>query len=95
MRLSYSDLPENVRALYHEHFVGAFPDATLEEVVMELRDLGVCTRSGFSIERVSHNAVDDPLVEFNGLFWTRSELLLYAAVARLHLVSHPREKKER
>ena len=88
MSLSYSDLPEYIRALDHEDFVDALPDATLEEIVMELRDLGVCRWSGFSIERVRHNAADDLLVEFNGLFWTKSELLLYAAVARLHLVSH-------
>ncbi len=94
MGLSYSDLPENVGALYHEDFVGAFPDTTLEEMVTELDDLGVCTRSGFSIERVRSNAADDPLMEFDGMFWTKSELLMYAAVARIHRMSQSPGKDE-
>ena len=92
MGFAYSDLPKNIRALYHEDFVDAFPDTTLEEVVRELRDLEVCTWRGFSTEQVRSNAADDPLVEFNDMFWTKSELLVYAVVARLHLMCHPREK---
>ena len=89
MGLAYSDLPKNIRALYHEDFVDAFPDTTLEEIVRELRDLGVCTWRGFSIERVRSNAADDPLVEFNDMFWTKSELLMYAVVARLSVAEDP------
>lgn len=90
--LSYSDLPRDVRALYHEDFGAAFPDATLEEIVSELRDLGVRTRRGFDVDRIRGNAAEDPLVEFDDMFWTKSELLLYAAVARLRHAGRPRRE---
>ena len=89
---SYPDLPEYIRALHHEDFVDALPGATLEEIVLELRDLGVCAWFGFSVERVRHNAADDPLREFDGMTWTRSELLMYAAVARIHRMSQSPDK---
>ena len=81
---SYSRLPRDVRALYHEDFAGAFPDLALEDLMAELRRLGISSGKWVDIDRVRSNAARDPLVEFGPFLWTRSELLLYAVVARLH-----------
>ena len=37
---------------------------------------------------------DDPLVEFDGMFWTKSELLMYAAAALIHRMSQSPDKDE-
>lgn len=82
--LSYPNLPEDVQALYHLSFAKAFPDLTLEELIYELHDRGVCSETGFHINRVRMNSPRDSLVAFNGYLWTETELLLYAAIARLY-----------
>lgn len=81
--LSYSDLSENVKALYHQDFAGAFPALSLEDLVAELSRRGIYKRRSFHVNQIRANAVSDSLVEFNDLLYTESELLLYAMVARL------------
>lgn len=80
---SYSDLPIDLQALYSPDFVRAFPDSTLDDLFEALRVRRVYTREKFDIARIRDNAANDPLVEFNDFFWTESELMLYALVARL------------
>lgn len=82
-KLSYYDLPEVGRALYHEDFLKAFPDLAPEDLIKALYDRGICSRTGFSLDRIRGNAAHDSLIKFNGFIYTKSELLLYAAVARL------------
>ena len=81
---SYSDLPANVQKLHSRDFVHALPDLTLDDLLAGLRARGVCTWAGFEIARIRDNAVDDSLVKFANYYWTESELMLYALVARLH-----------
>ncbi len=83
-RRSYYGLPEDIQALYHRNFIKAFPDSTLEELIVELQDRGLCLWRISSIAQVSRNTVSDQLIEFNDFFWTETELLLYAVIARLH-----------
>lgn len=85
---SYSDLSTDLQALYSPRFVRAFPDSTLDGLLEALRARRVCTWGKIDVARVRENAADDPLVEFDDFFWTESELMLYALVARL------REKEE-
>lgn len=80
---SYSDLPADLQALYSPDFVRALPDLALDDLFEALRARRVCTRATFDIARVRDAAADDPLVEFDDFFWTESELMLYALVARL------------
>lgn len=82
--LSYSELPQHIKALYRQDFARALPALSLDDLLAELGDLGVYRRGGFHISHVRVNAADDPLIEFDGFLYTKSELLLYAAVARLH-----------
>ena len=81
---SYSDLPADLQRLYFRDFVHAFPDLTLDDLFMGLRARRICTQAGFDIAQVRDNAIDDSLVEFGNFFWTETELMLYALVARLH-----------
>ena len=85
---SYSDLPAELQALHSPRFVRAFPDSTLDGLLEALRARRICTQGKLDAARVRENAVDDPLMEFDDFFWTESELMLYALVARL------REKEE-
>lgn len=82
--LLYSELPENIKALYHRDFARAFPALSLEDLVAELIRRGIYKRQSFHINQIRANAVSDPLVEFDNFLYTESELLLYAMVARLH-----------
>ena len=82
--LSYSDLPENLKALYHQEFFRAYPELTLEDLLAELGRRGVYKRRSFHVSQIRANAVNDSLVEFDNFLYTESELLLYAMVARLH-----------
>ena len=81
---SFSGLPEDIRALYHWSFIEAFPDSTLEELIRELQDRGICPWRRSRIDQIRSNAVYDKLIEYDNFFWTESELLLYAVIARLH-----------
>ena len=81
--LSYSELPENIKALYHQDFAGAFPALSLEDLVAELSRRGIYGWREFHISQIRANAVSDSLVEFDNFLYTESELLLYAMVARL------------
>ena len=81
---SYSGLSEDIQALYHRDFIKAFPDLTLEELIEELQDREISPWRGFRIDQIRENAVSDQLTGFNDFFWTESELLLYAVIARLH-----------
>ena len=81
--VSYSDLPADLRALYSPDFVRAFPGLTLDGLIEALCARHVLARGKIDAARVRDNAADDPLVEFDGFFWTESELMLYALVARL------------
>ena len=81
---SYSDLPADIRKLHSRDFVHAFPDSTLDDLFAGLRARRICTRAGFDIARIRDNAAEDSLVKFGNFWWTESELMLYALVARLH-----------
>ena len=81
---SYSDLPADIQLLHSRDFVLAFPDLTLDDLLADLRARRVCTQEGFDIHQIRDNAVDDSLVQFRNFFYTESELMLYALVARLH-----------
>ena len=81
---SYSDLPADLQKLYSRDFVHAFPDSTLDDLFAGLRARRVCTQAGFDIARIRDNAVEDSLVEFGNFYYTESELMLYALVARLY-----------
>ena len=82
--ISYSELPENIKALYHQDFARALPALSLEDLFAELSRRGVYKRESFHISEIRVNAVSDSLVEFDNFLYTESELLLYAMVARLH-----------
>ena len=79
----YSGLPRNIKALYSQEFIAALPPMSMEEIVAELTRRNVYVNGEFRIGRIRVNALDDPLEEFNNFLYTRSELLLYALVARL------------
>ena len=81
---SYSDLPAEMQKLHSGHFLHAFPDLSLDDLLSDLRDRRVCTRAGFDIAQIRDNAVEDTLVKFENFYYTESELMLYALVARLH-----------
>ena len=81
---SYSDLPADVKLLHSRDFVLAFPDLALDDLLAGLRARRVYTQAGFDIAQVRDNAVEDSLVRFGNFYWTESELMLYALVARLH-----------
>ncbi len=80
----WSELPGNIRALYRQDFVKAFPDLSMDDLIVELHTRGVYAQTEFHISRIRENAGSDPLIEFDGFVYTKSELLLYAMVARLH-----------
>ena len=82
--LSYSELPEGIKALYHPDFARAFPGLTLEDLLAELGRRGVYGGREFHVGQIRTNAMSDSLVEFDNFLYTESELLLYAMVARLH-----------
>ena len=79
----YSELPGSVKVLYDREFIGALPSLSTEEIVAELTSRNVYVNGETRIGQIRVNAVDDPLEEFNNYLYTRSELLLYALVARL------------
>ena len=81
---SYSDLPADIQLLHSRDFVLALPDLTLDDLLADLRARRVYTQAGFDIAQVRDNAVEDSLVKFGNFYWTESELMLYALVARLH-----------
>ena len=81
---SHAEFPKDIQALYHQEFAEAFPDRTLDELMGELRERRIYSGMGFDIAQVRRNAVRDPLIEFKKFFYTESELLLYAVVARLY-----------
>ena len=83
-KLSWGHLPDDVQALYQEDFLNAFPDIVLEDLIVALCDRGVYSWNGVQPDRIRGNAAHDSLIQFNELTYTKSELLLYAAVARLH-----------
>ena len=80
----YSELPVDLQKLYFRDFVHAFPELTLDDLFANLRARRVYTQAGFNISQIRDNAVNDSLVQFGDLFYTESELMLYALVARLH-----------
>ena len=82
--LSYSELPEDIKALYQQDFATALPALSLEDLFAELSRRGIYGGRGFQISQIRANAVSDSLVEFDNFLYTESELLLYAMVARLH-----------
>ena len=84
--LSYSELPEDIKALYHQDFARALPALSLEDLFAELTRRGIYVYGWreFHVSQIRANAVSDSLVEFNNFLYTESELLLYAMVARLH-----------
>ena len=79
----YSGLPRSVRALYGQEFMSALPSMSTEDVVAELARRNVYVKGQIRLGRIRVNAADDPLEEFDNFLYTRSELLLYALVARL------------
>ena len=91
----HSALPAALDDLYDERFVGALPQISLEDVAARLVARGVlvgATSEGwlserprwrFDLGRVGADAADDALIEFDHSFYTETELLLYAFVARL------------
>ena len=81
---SYSDLPAEIQKLHSGDFLDAFPDLTLDDLLSGLQARRVCTRAGFDIAQIRDNAVEDTLVKFENFYYTESELMLYALVARLH-----------
>ena len=82
--LTYSDLPADIQLLHSRDFVLAFPDLTLDDLLAGLRARRVYTQAGFDIAQIRDNSVEDSLVEFGNFYWTESELMLYALVARLY-----------
>ena len=82
--LSYSELPEDVKALYQEDFARALPALSLEDLIAELSRRDVYKRGSFHASQIRVNANSDSLVEFDNFLYTESELLLYVMVARLH-----------
>ena len=81
--LTYAELPEDIKSLYHQDFVGALPALSLEDLIAELSHRGIYRLWGVHVKQVRANAGSDPLVEFDNFLYTESELLLYAMVARL------------
>ena len=81
---SYSDLPADIQQLYSRDFIHAFPELTLDDLFARLRARRICTQGGFDIARIRDNADDDFLVQFRNFYYTQSELMLYALIARLH-----------
>lgn len=79
----YSGLPRSVKALFSQEFIGALPSMSTEDVVAELARKRVFRNGQLRIGQIRINATDDPLEEFGNFLYTRSELLLYALVARL------------
>lgn len=75
---------EDIQVLYHPDFVKVFSHLTLKELMYKLRDRGLCSETGFHIDRVRMNSIRDPLIVFNDFMWTEAELLLYALIAWLH-----------
>ena len=94
-------LPTALTDLHDERFVAALPQTSLEDVAARLVARGVLVGatgedrpSGrphwrFDVARVSANAADDALVEFDHSLYTETELLLYAFVARLRSGAAP------
>ena len=85
----YSALPGSVKVLYEREFIGALPSLSTEEVVAELTNRNVYVNGQIRIGQIRVNAADDPLEEFENYLYTRSELLLYALVARLRPANEP------
>ena len=81
--LTYAELPEDVKALYHHEFADALPALSLEDLIAELSRRGIYRLWAVHVKQVRANADSDPLVEFDNFLYTESELLLYAMVARL------------
>ena len=79
----YSAFPPYVKALYSQEFIGALPSMSDQDLVTELARRDVYTRGQVRIDQIRVNAADDPLEEFDNFLYTKSELLLYALVARL------------
>ena len=84
--LLYSELPENIKSLYHQDFSRALPDLSLKDLLSELIRRDIYKNGVFHIQQIRFNAIDEPLVEFENFLYTESELLLYAMVARLSLL---------
>ena len=79
-----------MQALNKPEFANALPSLSLEDLISRLNDKGICKRGEFHISQVRTNAIDDPIVEFHNSYYTQSELLLYATVARLYRTSADR-----
>ena len=80
--LSFSALPESMKALYDPNFANAFPSFSVDDLLAELDRRGVYVQRRFYVSQIRVNAMSDSLVEFDRFLYTESELLLYAAVAR-------------
>ena len=80
--LSFSALPEIMKALYDPNFANAFSSFSMNDLLAELDRRGVYVQRRFSVSQIRVNASSDSLVEFDRFLYTESELLLYAAVAR-------------
>ena len=85
----YAGLPRGVKALYGREYTNAFSSTSTEDLVAELASRKVYVNGQIRIGQIRVNAVDDPLEEFDSFLYTKSELLLYALVARLHPASGP------
>lgn len=81
--ISFSKLPANIQALYKQEFTKAFPSLSLKDLIAMLSEKGIYKKGEFHTSQIRANAINDPMVEFNNFYYTQSELILYATVARL------------
>jgi hypothetical protein len=82
--LAYPSLPLNIQTLYAQGFSKALPTLSLEDLVLKLREKGVYKQGEFNASQIQANASEDLILTFNNSYYTQSELLLYAVVARLY-----------
>ena len=80
----YAGLTRGIKALYGREYTNALSSMSTEDLVVELASRGVYVNGQIRVGQIRVNAADDPLEEFDNFLYTRSELLLYALVARLH-----------
>ena len=80
--LSFSALPESMKALHDASFADAYPSTSLEDLLDKLEQRNVYGQRKFHVSQIRSNATSDSLIEFDGFLYTESELLLYAIIAR-------------
>ena len=82
--ISFRELPTEIKTQYDPEFISALPSLSLKELMSQLAEKGIYEHGVFRVSQVRANAPSDPMALFNNFYYTESELVLYATVARIH-----------